>query len=119
MGDDEWRTPPYRFPALFYVPLNTGGLMWIRLEDSDELRVVYKDAVDGDIGHFSAYRVAARREEANASDVVMVRYLSMTMFHAFSDGNSFLPLAQDLFTLYDAVRQGEEKPALPPVTQPL
>merc|ERR1711862_855679 len=41
-ASSKWQTPPYRFPALFFIPLNTGATLWIRLNQADELRIVYK-----------------------------------------------------------------------------
>merc|ERR1712232_1075598 len=116
----EWLSPPYRFPALFFVPLNSGEAMWIRVEHADEIHLLRRtfDGRNPVYEHFVAIRVAPRRREtapARPADVVVVSLLSLTMFHCFSDGSSFLPIAQDLFTFYEAARMGRAA-SLPPIT---
>ncbi|CAK0863000.1 unnamed protein product, partial [Prorocentrum cordatum] len=45
----------------------------------------------------------------------VVRFLTISMLHAFGDGNCYMPIAEDLMALYDAARSGEEA-ALPSVS---
>lgn len=115
-GSSTWRTPPYRFPALYFATLNTGSVLWIRMDKADELRVCYKESTELHVRdhHFPAHRAAPQRAREAAGDPVIVQYMGITMFHSFSDGNSYMPLAQDLFALYDAERSGQVA-VLPPL----
>jgi hypothetical protein len=108
-ASSEWRTPPYRFGAIFFVPLSNGGRVWLRLEKREELRICHVAAC-GWRKHMSAFRAAPTRPSREGLPPTIVRFLSVTMFHCFSDGNSYLPLAQDLFDLYEFHRGRAPKP---------
>jgi len=119
----KWVSPPYKFPALYFVPMNTGTKLWLRLDKPDEMRVIFTKSQrrNAKAFHFVAVRAAPRRcndwkPEWNG-DKINISFMSVTMFHCFSDGNSVLPLAHDLFALYDAARLGEPC-TLPPVSEP-
>lgn len=116
-SSSRWETPPYGFPALFYVPLSSGACVWIRVESSHELRMCYNEKTEDPIPknfHFSAYRAAPLREK-DETYAMSTYFLSICMVHAFADGNCYMPLAQDLFSLYDAARSGKHLnlPVLP------
>jgi len=114
-----WQTPPYGFPALFFVPLSSGAVLWIRIEEVWELRICYKKAGSREAYnfHYTSQRAAPHtyqsRGEANT-----VYFLSLCMVHAFGDGNCYMPLAQDLFSFYDAARKGSPI-TLPSLPNPL
>jgi len=114
-GSSQWQVPPYGFPALFFIPLSTGSVAWLRLEKKDELRVCYREGSSR--SRFNrrlvAYRAAPRRGYDYHTPLV-VSFLSFGMFHCFSDGNCYLPLVQDFTTLYDAAR-GHAASRLPPI----
>lgn len=110
-----WRTPPYGFPALFFVPLSSGAVVWIRLEKADELRICYKAALsrESELHHLAVFRGAPQRGRA-AHEPIVVTYLGVVMLHAFADGNCYLPLVHDLLNLYEAANKGHEL-RLPPL----
>jgi len=120
-ASSQWRTPPFRFPALFFIPLNTGACVWLRVDRADELRLVYKEAPltsrTARLHHFAAFRAAPGRSRESGGEPTVVRFVSLTMYHSFADGNSYMPLAQDLFSLYDAER-GVQVAALPRIPGP-
>jgi len=120
-GSSQWRTPPFRFPALFYVPLNTGAGLWLRLDRADDLRLIYKEAPasarEARLRHFSAFRAAPGRPRDASGEPLTVRYMGITMYHSFADGNSYMPLAQDLLAFYDAER-GAQASVPPPIAGP-
>jgi len=120
-GDPRWRVAPYGFPALFYVPVNTGDQLWLRLEKADELRVCYSSGQSKGTNshHLAAFRLAPQRGR-EVHDPVVVNFVSFCMLHAFADGNCYLPLIQDFFKLYEAACSGGEAwpPKLPPLGNP-
>jgi hypothetical protein len=65
-GSTQWEQPPYGFPALFYVPLSSGAVVWIRLERADELRICYRECLDRSSKNhrFVAFRAAPSRDKA-------------------------------------------------------
>jgi len=112
---DGWRPPPYGFPALFFVPLSSGAVAWLRLERADELRVCYRAGASRTLKnfHLTAFRAAPERWDADDKDAtaaitrhrpIVLTFLGVCMFHSFADGNCYLPLVQDLLSLYDAAR---------------
>lgn len=115
-GSSRWETPPYGFPALFFVPMNTGAVAWLRLNRRDELRVCYRpDGMhSGTMYHLAAFRQNPQRLRT-AHDPIVVSYLSVCMWHAFGDGNCYLPFVQDLLALYKAASSGQTKLSLPPL----
>jgi len=109
LGPDSsrWQTPPYGFPAIFFVPLSSGAILWIRVEDSQQLRICYKEDPNRQAryDHYPAWRANPNRKLED-SDFTTIYFLSICMVHAFADGNCYMPLAQDLFSLYEAARKG-------------
>lgn len=114
--NERWQRPPYRFAALYFVPLSSGTVVWIRLESADEVRVCYAEGPGrGErVHHAKCFRAAPQRGREKGGPPTVVRFLSLSVFHAFSDGNCYMPLVQDLFTLYEAERRGELA-VLPPL----
>jgi len=124
-ASSRWQHPPYGFPTAFFVPLSSGACIWMRVEGSDELRICYRNAdasaSQSDLAssnhHLIAFRAAPRREHEKREPTVL-SFLSIGMWHAFADGNCHLPLAQDLFTFYEAAR-GVPVPSAAPIGNPM
>eukprot|EP00933_Yihiella_yeosuensis_P060909 TRINITY_DN63706_c0_g1_i1.p1 TRINITY_DN63706_c0_g1~~TRINITY_DN63706_c0_g1_i1.p1 ORF type:complete len:625 (+),score=92.06 TRINITY_DN63706_c0_g1_i1:96-1877(+) len=110
----KWEIPPYGFPALFYIPLNTGAVIWIRLDKKDELRICYRP--DG-LHHGKLFHLAAHRQNPgrprNVHEPTVLTYLAVSLWHAFADGNCYLPVVQDLLAYYEAAAEGHSQPQLP------
>jgi len=102
-----WETPPYGFPAIYFVRLNSGAVVWFRMENAHELRIRYKADLrhTSRSYHFIAHRAAPRRELRD-EDAIHINWLSICMLHAFADGNCFTPLANDLLSFYNAALKG-------------
>lgn len=124
-ASSRWQHPPYGFPTAFFVPLSSGACIWLRVEGSDELRICYRNA-DATMSqsdsassnhHLAAFRAAPRREHEKREPTVL-SFLCIGMWHAFADGNCHLPLAQDLFTFYEAAR-GVSVPIAAPIGNPM
>jgi hypothetical protein len=117
-GCSEWQVPPYGFPALFFVPLSSGGVLWIRLEKRDELRICYREQSERSRYNrrLVAFRAAPQRPRDHHPPVT-VSFLSIGMFHCFADGNCYLPLVQDFLNLYGAAK-GVSTPRLPALSSP-
>jgi hypothetical protein len=92
--------------------------MWLRWEKADELRVCYVESgsFGATVHHLEAYRAAPRRPRAT-HEPVAVSFLAIGMLHAWSDGNSYLPLVQDFFAFYEAAQNNVVAP-LPPLGNP-
>jgi hypothetical protein len=107
-GCSQWQVPPYGFPALFFIPLNSGAVAWIRLDRRDELRICYRAVSSRSNWNrgMVAYRAAPQRgRECHAP--ITVTFMSIGMFHCYADGNCYLPLVQDFLTLYAASKTGD------------
>lgn len=107
-----WQPPPYGFPPLFFVPLSSGTVLWMRLESADELRVCYRGGQDRLLrNHHMVFTRAAGAapaagEEGKRGQPTVVSFLGVCMYHSFADGSCYMPLVQDLFAFYDEALQG-------------
>jgi hypothetical protein len=116
-GGELWQHPPFGFPSLFFVPLNSGAVLWLRLEQRDELRICYKyAATDSEFHHLKAFRAAPQRSR-EIHEPTRISFLAVSIYHAFADGNCYLPLVHDLLNFYDAAR-GNVMPVLPQIRNP-
>jgi len=113
-----WVRPPYGFPALFCAPLSSGAVVWLRLEKADEMKVCYRagPSPGEELHHLVAYRASPQRPR-EAKEPVMVSFISIGMYHAWADGNCYLPLVQDFFAYYEAA-QGRNVLQPPPLDNP-
>jgi len=113
-GHSQWQVPPYGFPALFFIPLSSGAVCWIRHEKKDELSLCYREGTDRNKWNrrLVAFRAAPSRGYVHAPLTFAI--ITIGMFHSYADGNCYLPLVQDCLSLYDAAR-GKKVAKLPQI----
>eukprot|EP00928_Gymnodinium_smaydae_P015765 TRINITY_DN15841_c0_g1_i2.p1 TRINITY_DN15841_c0_g1~~TRINITY_DN15841_c0_g1_i2.p1 ORF type:complete len:1655 (+),score=203.56 TRINITY_DN15841_c0_g1_i2:23-4987(+) len=105
-GKAGWRKPPYGFPALYHIPLNSGAVMWLRLDSRDELRVCYRgggQVPEDKLYHLTAFRAAPKRPQ-DVHEPVTISFVTFCLWHAWGDAGCYLPLVQDFFNLYETSR---------------
>eukprot|EP00928_Gymnodinium_smaydae_P024723 TRINITY_DN19924_c0_g2_i1.p1 TRINITY_DN19924_c0_g2~~TRINITY_DN19924_c0_g2_i1.p1 ORF type:complete len:1439 (-),score=217.03 TRINITY_DN19924_c0_g2_i1:231-4340(-) len=109
----EWLPPPYAFPALFCVRLDDGGVVWLRFEQRNILKVVWKPDTDPNTRYMRCWGTRAsaidgEKESEQACKLTTLSYLFVQIFHCYADGYCYYPLVGDLLDAYHRGRFRED-----------
>lgn len=99
-SDAGWPPPPWGFPALFAVRFGSGGVVWLRFEQHDSLRLVYKPNAQPETPYTRHWARRQPTPVGAATDLTTVSFLMVQCFHCFADGYCYYPLVGDLMEAY-------------------